>query len=290
MKFANAMIGMPAEGYVAAAKAAEEAGFSSIAMSDHVVTPATIDSVYPYTPDGKPQYDAAWDFPDPWVTAAAMAAVTTHLEFFTNVFVLPARNPLLVAKALATVAKISGDRVSLGIGAGWMREEFDLLGQSFGGRGKRMDEMIEVMRTVWQGGYVEHHGDAYDFAPIDMKPVPNRPVPIVVGGHSEVALRRAARLDGWIGVYYTVDELETYCERLQGYRAEIGRADEPYEIIASPIANPHPSTLDRLAAMGVTTILTSAWIAQGVPAPESVEHGIDCIRSYGERWIAPVRG
>lgn len=287
MKFAQAMIGLPAEGYVEAAKAAEEAGFSAIALSDHVVTPEKIESAYPYTPDGKPQYDPTWDFPDPWVTVGAMAAVTRHLEFFTNVFVLPARNPVLVAKALATAAKISGDRVRLGIGAGWMREEFDLLDQRFGGRGKRMDEMVEVMRSLWAGGFVEHHGDDYDFDRVEMRPVPGRQVPIYVGGHSEVALRRAARLDGWIGVYYLVEELEEYCRRILTYRAEAGLADEPFEIVASPISHPKPEILERLAAVGVTTILTSAWISQGVAAPESVQHGIDCIRAYGDRWIAP---
>lgn len=290
MKFAQAMIGLPAEGYVEAARAAEQAGFSAVALSDHVVTPEKIESEYPYTPDGKPQYDPVWDFPDPWVTVGAMSAVTQRLEFFTNVFVLPARNPVLVAKALATAARLSGDRVRLGIGAGWMREEFELLEQRFGGRGKRMDEMIDVMRTLWSGGMVEHHGDAYDFDRLEMRPVPARPIPVFVGGHSEIALRRAARLDGWIGVYYTIDELEEYCRRLFGYRAELGRADEPFEVVSSPMAHPTPANLERLEAMGVTTILTSAWISQGIAAPESVEHGIDCIRSYGERWIEPVRG
>jgi probable F420-dependent oxidoreductase len=290
VKFAQALIGLPAEGYVEAAKAAEDAGFSAIALSDHVVTPDKIDSTYPYTPDGKPQYDPVWDFPDPWVAVGAMSAVTTHLEFFTNVFVLPARNPVLVAKSLATAAKISGDRVRLGIGAGWMREEFDLLDQRFGGRGKRMDEMVEVMRTLWGGGMVEHHGTSYDFDLLEMRPTPDRQIPIYVGGDSEIALRRAARLDGWIGVYYSVDELEQNCRRILGYRAEAGLADQPFEIVASPLANPRPETLERLEAVGVTTILTSAWISQGVPAPDSVEHGIECIRTYGDRWIAPVRG
>jgi probable F420-dependent oxidoreductase len=290
VKFANALIGLPAEGYVAAAKAAEEAGFSAIAMSDHVVTPEKITSTYPYTPDGRPQYDPEWDFPDPWVTVGAMSSVTTSLEFFTNVFVLPARNPLLVAKALSTAAKLSGDRVTLGIGAGWMREEFDLLGQQFAGRGKRMDEMIEVMRTVWSGGYVEHHGEHYDFDRLDMKPAPAHQIPVIVGGDSDVALRRAARLDGWIGVYYTMDELEVNCARLAAFRTEIGRADEPYEIVASPIATPKPANLERLEAMGVTTVLTSAWQAVGLAQPDSVEHGIECIGAYGERWIRPVRG
>lgn len=290
MKFSQAMIGLPAEGYTTVAKAAEAAGFSSVALSDHVVYPENLKSAYPYTADGKPQYDPDWDFPDPWVTVGAMSAVTTDLEFFTNVFVLPARNPLLVAKTLGTVAKLSGDRVALGIGAGWMREEFELLDQAFAGRGRRMDEMIEVMRAVWGGGFVEHHGEFYDFDRLEMRPNPGRLIPVYVGGHSEVALRRAARLDGWIGVNYRLDELEAYCAQLNGYRAELGRADEPYEIVASPLASPKAETIERLEAMGVTTLLTSSWMAQGSNAPESVEHALDCVGAYGDRWIRPVRG
>lgn len=281
------MIGLPAEGYVEVAAAAEAAGFSSVALSDHVVYPEKLESVYPYTPDGKPQYDPEWDFPDPWVTIGAMSSATTSLEFFTNVFVLPARNPLLVAKTLGTVAKLSGDRVALGIGAGWMREEFEVLEQKFRARGRRMDEMIEVLRAVWGGGFVEHHGEFYDFDRLEVRPVPARQIPIYVGGHSEIALRRAARLDGWIGVNYSMDELEAYCRQLAGYRAELGRADGPYEIVASPLAVPRPETLEQLETMGVTTLLTSAWISRGSNAPESIEHALDCVGAYGERWIAP---
>ncbi|MFN8052484.1 MAG: TIGR03619 family F420-dependent LLM class oxidoreductase [Acidimicrobiales bacterium] len=288
MKFSQAMIGLPAEGYVEVARAAEAAGFSSVALSDHVVYPEKLESVYPYTPDGKPQYDPKWDFPDPWVTVGAMASATTSLRFLTNVFVLPARNPLLVAKTVGTASRLSGGRVSLGIGAGWMREEFDLLEQRFSARGRRMDEMVEVMRAVWAGGFVEHHGEFYDFDRLEMRPVPPAPVPFLVGGHSEVALRRAARLDGWIGVNYRLDDLEAYCATLAGYREELGTADRPYEIVASPLANPTPDTIERLEAMGVTTLLTSAWMSRGSNAPESVEHALDCVGAYADRWIRPV--
>jgi len=290
VKFSQAMIGLPTEGYTKVAIAAEEAGFSSVALSDHVVYPENITSVYPYTADGKPQYDPEWDFPDPWVTVGAMAAVTVDLRFFTNVFVLPARNPLLVAKTVGTAAKLSGGRVALGIGAGWMSEEFELLEQAFGKRGRRMDEMIDVIRTVWSGGFVEHHGEFYDFDRLEMVPVPDGPVPFYVGGHSEIALRRAARLDGWIGVNYSLEELGGYCAQLQSYREELGTADRPYEIVASPLAVPRPEMIEQIEAMGVTTLLTSAWMAQGSRAPESIEHAVDTVGAYGERWISPLRG
>ena len=131
-----------------------------MALSDHVFYPEQLESKYPYTPDGKPQFRPEESWPDPWVAIGAMAAVTTSLRFVTNVYVLPARNPFVVAKAVGTAAVLSDDRVLLGIGAGWMREEFEQMGQAFAKRGARMEEMVEVLRTLWQGGMVEHHGES----------------------------------------------------------------------------------------------------------------------------------
>ncbi len=290
MKFAQALIGLPAGDYVAVGRAAEQAGFDSVALSDHVVYPADLASPYPYTPDGKPQYDPTWDFPDPWVAIAAISSVTTTLDFLTNVFVLPARHPLLVAKAVGTASAVSGGRVALGIGAGWMREEFEVLDQVFERRGRRMDEAIEVMRAVWTGEFVEHHGEAYDFPSLDMRPAPPVPVPILVGGHSDRALRRAAGLDGWIGVNYDLDTLESHCRRLAELREEVGTADRPFQIVASPLAVPAPEVIERLDDLGVTTILTSAWMAAGTLVPDSIEHASDLMGSYAERFITPLRG
>jgi alkanesulfonate monooxygenase SsuD/methylene tetrahydromethanopterin reductase-like flavin-dependent oxidoreductase (luciferase family) len=150
--------------------------------------------------------------------------------------------------------------------------------------------MVEVMRAVWGGGFVEHHGEHYDFDRLEMRPVPPAPVPFLVGGDSEVALRRAARLDGWIGVNYSLDDLEAHCATLHRYRAEAGRADEPLEIVASPLAAPRPETVERLEKMGVTTVLTSAWMAYRQRTVESREQAIDFVGRYGEQFIHPLRG
>jgi len=290
MKFTQALVGLPAVDYVAIAAAAETAGFAGVALSDHILYPRELDSRYPYTDDGAPQFEAHWDWPDPWVAIGAMAAATSTLEFVTNVFVLPARHPLAVAKAVGSAAVMSGERVSLGIGAGWMREEFEMVNQRFEARGKRMDEMIEILRLVWGGGCVEWHGEHYDLPAFEMRPAPAQPVPILVGGHSDVALRRAARLDGWIGVNYSMDELAGHCERLERFREAAGTADAPFHIVASPWAIPDAETIERLEQLGVTTLLTSAWMAMGAKEPESREHAIDCIGRYAERWIAPLQG
>ena len=287
MKFTNALIGASPLHYVELARACEAAGFASVSLSDHVFAPQQLSSAYPYTPDGKPLMLADEDWLDPWVAVGAMAAVTTTLEFMTNVYILPLRNPFVVAKAVGTAAVLSGNRVSVGIGAGWMKEEFDQLEQSFSTRGKRMNEMIDVLRVLWSGGMVEHHGEHYDFDALEMRPAPSQPIPIIVGGHSAAALRRAAeRGDGWIGVAYSVEDLLAHCEQLGRMRADAGRADEPFEIYASPQAAPSPDLLAELAAAGVTSILTSA---QTALAPESdptdLAAATAAIARYGELFL-----
>lgn len=286
MKFAQAMLGADPLDWPEIAAAAEGAGFDSVAVSDHVVYPSYLATKYPYTPDGVPQFSPDEDWPDPWVAIGAMSSVTTTLRFMTNVYVLPLRNPFVVAKAVGTAAHLSHGRVDLGIGAGWMVEEFELLDQPFARRGRRMDEMIEVVRALWSGGMVEHHGEFYDFDPVEMRPAPPAPVPIYVGGHSEVAFRRAATIgDGWLGMYYSADELVDHCATLERVRESAGTADRPFEVIASPLVIPTAEMCERLEAAGVTTILTSAWMALGVERPESTAQAIDLIGAFGERFI-----
>jgi probable F420-dependent oxidoreductase len=286
MRFCQAMLGAEPVHWPRLAAAAEAAGFDSVAVSDHVVYPSTLNSKYPYTPDGTPLFTPDEDWPDPWVAVGAMSSVTSRLRFLTNVYVLPLRNPFVVAKAVGTAAYLSGGRVGLGIGAGWMAEEFELLEQPFARRGKRMDEMVDVVRALWGGGMVEYHGEFYDFEPVEMRPAPPGPVPIYVGGHSEAAFRRAARLgDGWLGVHYTVRELIDHCDTLLRAREDAGTADRPFEIIASPMAAPTPDLLEELAAVGVTTILTSSWMAAGVNKPEGPGQAEELIGAYAERFI-----
>ena len=290
VRFFNHLLGSNPLDHTAIAVAAEAAGFDGIALSDHVIHPQTITSAYPYSPDGKPIYSPDENWPDPWVAVGAMSAVTERVEFITNVYVLPSRNPFVVAKAVGTAAFLSRGRVRLGVGAGWMKEEFDALGQPFAGRGRRMDEMIDVLRLLWTGEVVEHHGEHFDFDPLHIAPAPPAPVPIYVGGESDVAFKRAAtRGDGWISVYNTVDELRVNCEKLQRRREDAGTADRPFDIVASPLALPTPDAVEEMAAMGVTTFATSAWIAAGKTSVGRSE-AIDLVASFAERFIAPLRG
>jgi probable F420-dependent oxidoreductase len=288
MRFSNALLGADPRDYAAIAEAAEAAGFDSVALSDHVFLPEQLESKYPYTPDGKPQFSPDEQWADPWVAVGAMAQATTTLRFVTNVYVLPLRNPFVVAKAVGTAAYLSHDRVLLGVGAGWMREEFDQMGQAFAQRGARMEEMIEVLRTLWRGGRVEHHGEFYDFDRLEMSPAPEQPVPIYIGGTSELALRRAARIgDGWVGMYHSVEELADIATFIRKERAAVGRGDEPFDLVASPQLKPDPATVAALEGAGVTTLLTSAWMGRGIMRVTR-EEAVDLVAAYGERFIRPV--
>jgi probable F420-dependent oxidoreductase len=270
------------------ARCAEASGFGGIVVSDHVVYPGRLDTPYPYTASGMPRWSADTPWPDPFVAVGAMAAVTTRLRFICSVFVLPLRHPVLAAKTIATASVISHGRLSVGVGAGWMREEFELLGQPFAGRGRRLAESIEVMRTLWRGGMVEHHGDHYDFGPVQMSPAPERPIPIYGGGVSDAALRRAAtQCDGWASEIQTSAELETILAKLRAYRADSERADRPLRICAA-LKDVHDlAGYRRMADLGVTELITVPWLFYGAD-PESCEQKCDGIRRFGEEVIAQL--
>lgn len=252
MKFWQAVSHTETEHLLEVAVAAEEAGFDGILVSDHLFYPGKLDSKYPYSPDGTPAFMPETPWPEPWSTIAAMAAVTKHIKFATMVYILPLRNPLEVAKATATVAVLSNNRLAVGIGTGWMKEEFDALGVDFHTRGKRTNEAIEVLRTVWGGGMVEHHGEFFDFGPLQMSPAPSVPIPIYVGGMSKVAMRRAAKLcDGWMGAGSDPADVPAILDQLRTYRKDAGRDGEPFETVVPLTVPPTPDLLKEMEQLGV---------------------------------------
>jgi probable F420-dependent oxidoreductase len=203
------------------ASASERLGFDGVTLPDHVFLPLAPDGRYPYSADGRPPFAAESPWPDPLVMAAAIAARTSTLTLLTAVLVLPMRHPLLVAKTAATVARLAGGRFALGVGAGWQRGEFEALGVDFGARGARMDDAMDAVRAAWTPGVVEHGGPLYRFGPLRMEPKPP-PVPILVGGESDAALRRAVtRGDGWV---IPMQPLERVPGQLARLRAALGNA------------------------------------------------------------------
>jgi probable F420-dependent oxidoreductase len=275
--------------FVDVARSAEECGWDYLMVSDHVVHPEKIASPYPYTADGAPRWEAPAPWPDPWVAIGAMAAVTTRLRFMTSVYVLPLRNPFVVAKALGTAAVMSGGRVTFGIGAGWMEEEFTLLEQSFRSRGRRMDEIVQVMRTLWTGGMVEHHGEFYDFERLQMSPAVEEPIPIYSGGLSKPALRRVGRLtDGWISDLHSIEEFREIIGKIRGYRAECGRAEEPLAVVGACTDAFDLDGYRRLEEAGVTHLQTMPWVFYGLDG-NSLEGKQEGLRRFADDVIARMR-
>ena len=264
----------------------EELGFAGITFSDHLFLPEELRSTYPYAPDGKPYWGPEVPWPDPWVAAAAIASCTQRLRFATQIFVLPMRNPFAVAKSVATLAVMSGDRVILGAGAGWMKEEFDQMGVDFATRGARFDEVIAVLRKLWAGGMVEHHGSHFSFDRLEMSPAPARPIPIYVGGHSSRALDRAARLgDGWLGGTYDLAEILESLAVLERLRKQHGRENEPFGAMAAMHPAPDLATCRRLEDAGLTMLVVAPWLS-AQSAGHEAEHTGDRYDSFKAKRAA----
>src|SRR5579863_1630311 len=186
--------------YLPLARAAEEAGYHSLVVPDSICYPSESDTRYPFNPDGTREFLEDKPFIDPFVLAAAMASVTERLRFVTFVLKLPIRNPVLVAKQAASVAVLTGNRFSLGVGTSPWPEDYEVLDVPWEGRGRRMDESMDVIRglTDPKDGFFEYHGSVYDIPSIKMSPRPSEPLPLLVGGYGSAALRRAATADGWL--------------------------------------------------------------------------------------------
>ncbi len=244
-------------------QAAEAAGWDTISVPDSVFFPEQVSADYPYSGDGKRMWAPETEMPDPLVTIAALAAVTERIRFRVSVLKVPIREPLLLAKQVATLAVLSGERLELGVGLSWMPEEFRFTGTEMRTRGARTDEAIEILRAICPGGgpqWAEHHGRHHDFDRLMVSPAPQRPLPILVGGHAEPALRRAARLgDGWISANLPATELPDVIARLEKVRVEEGRADVPFSVCVSPVGVADAAGFDALAEAGATDVWLSPW-------------------------------
>ncbi|MCV7154730.1 TIGR03619 family F420-dependent LLM class oxidoreductase [Mycolicibacterium pyrenivorans] len=270
---------------IAVARMVDEAGYDGIICADHLIYPRELKSLYPDSPTQKPPWSPDTGWPDPWVLTGAMAAVTTRLRFSNAVYIAPARPLLEVAKQVATASVISGGRVSLGVGVGWMREEYELLGQDFRTRGKRLDEMIPALRALWGGGWVSWSGEHYQVPEMMIEPHPPGPVPILCGGESEAALRRAARLcDGWVGYAYAWDDAVGYARRLGALRREYGRQDEPFDILLALLEPPSPDLYKRAEDEGITAVMCAPWMG----AEGTRTGGVDRFRGPIERFAETV--
>ncbi|MBB2991208.1 putative F420-dependent oxidoreductase [Mycolicibacterium iranicum] len=262
----------------AVAAAAERSGFATLWVGEHVVMADESDSHYPYSDDGRIAISAEADWLDPLIALSFAAAATNRIELATGVLLLPEHNPVITAKQAASLDHMTGGRLSLGVGVGWSREEYDALGVPFEGRGRRMAEYVAAMRTLWRDDVASFSGEFVSFDRVRVNPKPRgRSIPIVLGGNSDAALRRAAEWgDGWYGFNLAdVEEAAYSASKLRSLCREVGR--DPTELrLAVSLQDPVPADAVRLADAGIDELVLVA----GPPA--------DPIAA--EAWISDLAG
>ena len=248
-------------GVLAVALAAEASGLDSVWVADHLVFPVKSESRYPYRPDGVP-FDLGDGFMEALTQLAVVAGATSRVGLGTSVLVLPMRDPLTTAKVATTIDVLSEGRLQLALGAGWWREEFEALGQAFDGRGARMDEQIDILRSAWSSPTFDHDGANYRFAELSCTPLPAQQggPPLLIGGMNAAALRRAAqRGDGWHAVGADLELFRENRARLDDLARAVGR--DPQEVIMSTsvgLSSDPDRAVNRmreLAAVGVSQVV-----------------------------------
>ncbi|MGZ4104869.1 MAG: TIGR03619 family F420-dependent LLM class oxidoreductase [Actinomycetota bacterium] len=273
------------------ARAAEEAGYDSFVVPDSIAYPKESTDTYPYNPDGTREFLEDKPFIDPFALIASLGAVTERLRFTTFVLKLPIRHPVLVAKQATSAAVLTGGRLVLGVGTSPWRSDYELLDVPWAGRGKRMDECIDVVRGLSSGDWFEFHGEHFDVPAAKISPVPPQPIPILIGGHGEAALRRAARAgDGWMHGGGDLSELPSLLKRLVDLREEYGRSSAPFEVHAISFDAYTVDGARRLEEAGVTdAIVGFRWPYHTGPDPQRLREKLDLLRRFAEDVIHKVK-
>jgi probable F420-dependent oxidoreductase len=266
----------------AVAVSAEAAGFATLWAGEHVVLVDAPASPYPYAADGRIAVPADADWLDPLVALSFAAAATSRIGLATGVLLVPEHNPVHLAKQAASLDRLCGGRLTLGVGVGWSREEYAALGVPFARRAARARDYIAAMRTLWRDDPAEYAGEFARFAGIRVNPKPVRGgIPVVLGGNSDAALRRVAGYgDGWYG--FNLPSIESAAERVRFLHALAGAAgrDPARLTVAVALSSPRPSDLPALAHAGVTQLVL-------VETPPDDATGVEpWIESLAECWLA----
>jgi len=276
--------------YLPLAKAAEDAGYDGMVVPDSICYPLESDSKYPFSPDHSREFLEDKPFIEPFSLIPAMGAVTERLRFITFVLKLPTRHPLLVAKQATSVAVLTDNRLALGVGTSPWPEDYLLCDVPWEGRGRRMDEAVDIVRGLSAGGWFEYHGEVYDLPPVKISPTPSRPLPILVGGHATPALRRAARSDGWLHGGGDPAELPGLLEQLARLREEEGTTDRPFEVHVISLDAFSLDGVHRLEDQGVTDVIVGfRWPYVVGPDVEPLQSKLDSLRRFADDVIGNVR-
>jgi len=273
------------------AEACEEAGYDGFVVPDSICYPEESDSKYPYTPDGNREFLDGKPFIEPFSMIPYLAATTKTIRFTTSVVKLPLRHPVLIAKQVSSVAVLCHDRFTFGVGLSPWPDDFEVVDVPWERRGKRMDEMIDIIRGLCTGEYFSYDGEIFQVPSIKICPVSAKPVPFLIGGHSEPALKRAAKIgDGWIHAGGDPEELSKALDRLGELRREYGRENEPFEVHVISMDGFTPEGVKRLEDRGVTDVIVGFRNAYAkAQDSQTLDQKLEALRRYAETVIAKVR-
>ena len=252
MRFHYAELMTGVENFIPLARAAQECHYAGFAIPDSLIYPKASDTSYSYTDDGGREFLENKPFVESFILATAIATAAPLLEVTTNVVKLPVRQPLYSAKLAASVAAITGDRFNFGVGLSVWPEDYVAMGVPYARRGKRFDECIAIVKGLCAGGYFEFHGEFYDLDPVKLNPVPGKPLPILIGGHSDAAFRRAAHHDGFMFAGGGREVLEPMIAAINGYRKELGNEAKPFRLFATAMGPVTLDTVKEMEDLGVT--------------------------------------
>lgn len=277
--------------YAPLAQAAEAAGYDSIVVPDSIIYPEESDATYPYNGDGTREFLDGKPFIEPFTLIPYLAAVTETIRFTTFVVKLPIRQPVLVAKQVTSLGVMTGGRFGFGVGTSPWPEDYVATATQWAKRGARMDEMIEIINALSTGEYHAHSGEFYEFPALKLCPVPETRVPILIGGHSDMALERAGRIgDGWMHGGGDADELARMMAVINESRQRHGRADNPFEVHAISLDAYNAEGIERLEAAGVTDVIVGFRDAyQPGPDTQSLDEKLTMLHWYADEVIAKTR-
>ncbi|WP_101758946.1 TIGR03619 family F420-dependent LLM class oxidoreductase [Oceanicoccus sp. KOV_DT_Chl] len=280
----------PADQYVPLSIGAEERGFDGVTMPESICYPKEATSQYPYNADGSREFLESVPFIEPLLLSAHLAAVTTKLTFTTSVVKLAIRQPAIAAKQLSSLAVLSNNRFKFGVGISPWEEDFEIAQIPWAKRGKRMDEMVEIIRGLMGGDYFGYKGEIFDMPEIKLCPVPSQPVPFLIGGHSKPALKRAALLgDGWIAAGADLATTKSYIDEINTLRKEFGRDHLPFEMSAMGAEAFSADGIRQLEDIGVTEVTVGFRnVYEQEPDDKSVAEKLAMMDWYANEVIAKV--
>lgn len=272
--------------YLPLARAAEAAGFDGIAVPDSICYPREASSKYPYNKDGSREFLESVPFVESLISVAAMAAVTEKIRFATFVYKLAVRQAPVVAKQVQGIQALSGNRFDFGIGISPWEEDFAVCDVPWAKRGKRFDEQIDILRGLESGEFFGYEGEMHHMPAVKMSPVPTAPTPLLIGGHAEPALKRAARVgDGWMCAGADMQQLEAYIERINQLRGEYGTADKPFRIFTTGQDAFTTQGVEKLESIGVTDVVIGFRNVYEMEPDKPLDEKIGMLNWYAGEFI-----